>query len=153
MQTINYCNPIKVEGGYLCPFCEKFSRVSGDMIRHIRTHTKEKPFKCDQCTYACSQSCNLKRHKEKHHYWKIIPFFFLNKIEHFPLYFLQAVSPVKVEGGFCCPFCEKFMKGSRDMKRHIRTHTRENPYKCDLCSYSCSRPDSLKLHCNKRHWQ
>lgn len=32
------------------------------------------------------------------------------------------------------------------MKRHERTHTKEKPYKCTMCSYTASRSDHLRRH-------
>ena len=32
------------------------------------------------------------------------------------------------------------------MKRHERTHTKEKPYKCELCSYTAARSDHLRRH-------
>ena len=36
---------------------------SGDLVKHKRTHTGEKPFKCDVCDKAFSQRSTLLRHK------------------------------------------------------------------------------------------
>ena len=36
------------------------------MGRHIRTHTKEKPHKCQECGRGFLQSYDLKRHRMQH---------------------------------------------------------------------------------------
>ncbi|XP_053383325.1 uncharacterized protein LOC123541529 isoform X2 [Mercenaria mercenaria] len=46
--------------------CRKAFKCRRAMMRHIRTHTKEKPFSCRYCNYRCSRKDNLKVHELKH---------------------------------------------------------------------------------------
>ena len=60
--------PIRLVGGQFgCPFCSKVQNSKGDMKRHIKTHTGEKPYICDFCNYSSNQITNLKRHMERKH--------------------------------------------------------------------------------------
>ncbi|KAI9477824.1 MAG: STE like transcription factor-domain-containing protein [Benjaminiella poitrasii] len=49
---------------------------------------------------------------------------------------------------FECPIssCRKVFKRLEHMKRHLRTHTLERPYLCDMCGKRFSRSDNLAQH-------
>ena len=52
---------------------------------------------------------------------------------------------------FACPYCSKIMKTNSDIKRHIRIHTGEKPYSCNVCHESFRLKCLLNIHIMKSH--
>ncbi|XP_068118352.1 zinc finger protein 217 [Hyperolius riggenbachi] len=53
-----------------CGYCRKSFRSNYYLNIHLRTHTGEKPYKCEFCDYAAAQKTSLRYHLERHHKFK-----------------------------------------------------------------------------------
>lgn len=49
-----------------CKYCGKLFKNTSNLTVHIRSHTGEKPYKCNKCEYSCAQSSKLTRHMRIH---------------------------------------------------------------------------------------
>ncbi|KAJ5094980.1 hypothetical protein N7532_007271 [Penicillium argentinense] len=60
--------PIKSkDGGYFqCGFCKRHYNRADHLIRHVRSHTREKPYVCDVCDKGFARPDLLKRHATGH---------------------------------------------------------------------------------------
>ena len=48
-----------------------------------------------------------------------------------------------------CLFCMRKFWSAEDLRRHVRTHTGEKPYECDICHRKFTLKHSMLRHCKK----
>ena len=107
---------------YACTICDKGFTHERDLLRHTFTHSKLKPFKCEEPGCGKGFTCNSS----------------LNK--HIQL---------KHQGdgkSYRCQTCGKTFQVESDIKRHVYTHTDVRPYKCSQCPKSYTCKSSLRQH-------
>ncbi|CAG0890928.1 unnamed protein product [Darwinula stevensoni] len=115
----------------LCAFC---SAKKTDVTRHIRTHTGERPYACDECGRSFSRKTHLNRHRTE----QVAPLVWCGMTwSEFRLYF--------------CGVCNYRSVSKRSVSKHVLTHTGERPYKCEECGRGFSDPSNLTRHCRTLH--
>lgn len=69
-------------------------------------------------------------------------------------FFLSAVNDFTViRKKFKCPYCSFSAMHQCILKRHMRSHTGERPYPCEICGKKFTRREHMKRHtlvCDKR---
>ena len=58
---------VKTSEGFVCSICSYKSRFRSFLLRHMSSHTKAKPYKCNYCQESYSQSSSLYVHMRKKH--------------------------------------------------------------------------------------
>uniref|UniRef100_A0A8D0BAI8 Zinc finger protein 236 n=1 Tax=Salvator merianae TaxID=96440 RepID=A0A8D0BAI8_SALMN len=103
---------------HICPYCSKEFKKPSDLVRHIRIHTHEKPFKCPQCFRAFAVKSTLTAHIKTH-------------------------TGIKA---FKCQYCMKCFSTSGSLKVHIRLHTGIRPFACPHCEKQFRTSGHRKTH-------
>lgn len=129
----------------ICPHCGR-SFAQASLVIHIRRHTGEKPYQCDECQKGFPRRQDLVVHKRQHtgerpHVCTICGKSFTrpNKLSrHMRIH--TGLRPYK------CSECHKSFTQSNDLRIHMRRHTGEKPYKCNICNEAFISGTALKTH-------
>ncbi|NXY05643.1 ZF64A protein, partial [Pteruthius melanotis] len=134
-----------------CEVCGKCFGRKDKLKMHVRSHTGVKPYKCKHCEYAAADSSSLNKHQRIHSNER--PF----KCQICP-YASRNSSQLTVhlrshtgDAPFQCQLCPAKFKINSDLKRHLRVHSGEKPYKCEFCEVRCAMKGNLKSHVRIKH--
>ncbi|XP_041273736.1 zinc finger protein 64 [Onychostruthus taczanowskii] len=134
-----------------CEVCSKCFSRKDKLKMHMRSHTGVKPYKCKHCEYAAADSSSLNKHQRIHSNER--PF----KCQICP-YASRNSSQLTVhlrshtgDAPFQCQVCPAKFKINSDLKRHLRVHSGEKPYKCEFCEVRCAMKGNLKSHVRIKH--
>ncbi|XP_051940667.1 zinc finger protein 665-like [Hippocampus zosterae] len=134
---------------HVCPVCNVTLPYAGKLKRHMRTHTKEKPFRCAVCSLAFSQSYHRTRHMKKQHGVRQHGCRRCGKT-------LASWAKLKQHrkthagGGLTCPACDKSFKERARLESHLKLHKKipRGPHSliCDECGKVFGRRYHLNRH-------
>ena len=111
-----------------CPHCPYSTKYGASSLReHIRTHTGEKPYSCEECGQRFTYSSQRAVH-------------------------MRTVHSTGQATLHQCPHCSYSTKyGVSSLRQHIRTHTGEKPYSCEECGQRFTQSSNCSRHVRRVH--
>ncbi|KAH7697155.1 zinc finger protein 7-like protein [Aphelenchoides avenae] len=108
---------------YACTVCAKPFQRAEHLAYHMRVHTGERPFKCDDCDMRFTQKAALSLHKAAKH---------------------------SDERSFTCDACSAAFVRQRDLSLHMKIHASGNPiFPCETCGRAFAWNNARMRHSNK----
>ncbi|XP_018012259.1 zinc finger protein 62 [Hyalella azteca] len=158
-------NEVKVQV-FKCKKCDNVFRNRYYMRKHMLMDHEHQLYKCRICAFTSVFPEKLKSHIIKQHVCK------KEKSEALTVQTLKNESEVfeqqaprkiimidgvplgkvkKVPQCYICDVCGRIYSSKFSLERHVRCHTGERPYECDVCDFSTSYREHMQRHMTSVH--
>lgn len=155
LSSLSLTNHLKIhetETKLVCQICNKSLKNQSILNKHMRTHTKEKRYKCEHCDERFIHTSSRRMHTDQVHLGikryscKLCP------AKYFDNSALRSHVSYNHSGDkkHKCEICNNFFINVTVLKYHMRTHMPEKQFSCDTCGKCFSNHSGLTRHL-RRH--
>ena len=137
----------KQDRGHTCEHCGKLYMQKQQLKNHIEMQHGNNTYECDQCDGTFATKDNLRVHKKRVHDKETIVCYICAKPVN-KLKFKRHLLHHNGEKTELCdyPGCNKGFIDRHSLREHVRMHSGQKPFKCDLCDASFKKPDHRNKH-------
>lgn len=147
-----------LEAPHVCADCGKGFFSLAKYEEHLRIHTNELPFECDQCGKRFRLKENMLKHQRlthsdvKNFYCELCDTYFKRSGAHKA--HMERTHPEgdKAPITCVCNVCGKGFAHKSFLKRHERSHESRIQFSCAMCTATFSRKDNMFRHVRIMHF-
>ena len=138
-----------VVGRHQCEVCKKYFHILDEYKKCVRSHTGEKPYKCEVegCGKGFSNTSGRASHLLSHGEENSVSCSQCSDTFRSTRHLKQHIANLhEGKGKVPCPDCGKVIANSGNLKNHRRLHTGEKPFKCSVCVKTFADGSAHKRH-------
>ena len=136
------------ERPFKCSICNKGFFARGHLNDHIIIHTGQKPFSCEVCGKAFNNKSSMRRHQTLHTGGKLLQCKMCD--EQLSSSYLLKKHVAEVHNiqskKYECPVCHKLLLTKSHLNSHVRVHSNDKSHECSQCGKHFVALNSLRRH-------
>lgn len=139
---------------YSCHLCKFKTPIYSRLTNtHMKIHSEERNYQCDQCVKAFKNSKQLKNHRRLHRTNNFTTQIFKCEDCRSAFSHLKSLKAHSCKSGddskvkeVKCTICDKILSSKSACKLHMLTHESASKFKCENCSYVTNDHNAFRRH-------